>query len=40
MERIDDFIDRAITNRENEEILEEIAAEVNKFMEDRPLFAY
>ena len=40
MERIADFIDRAITNRENEEILEEIAAEVNKFMEDRPLFAY
>jgi len=40
MERIADFIDRAITNRENEEILEEIAAEVNRFMEDRPLFAY
>ena len=40
MERIGDFIDRAITNRDNDEVLEEIAEEVNKFMEDRPLFAY
>ena len=40
MERIADFIDRAITNRDNDEVLEEIAEEVNMFMEDRPLFAY
>ena len=40
MERIGDFIDCAITNRDNDEVLEEIAEEVNKFMEDRPLFAY
>ena len=40
MERIADFIDRAITHRANDEMLEEIADEVNRFMEDRPLFAY
>ena len=40
MERIADFIDRAITNRDNDEVLEEIAEEVNMFMEDKPLFAY
>ena len=40
MERIADFIDRAITHRTNDEMLEEIADEVNRFMEDRPLFAY
>ena len=40
MERIADFIDRAITHRANDEMLEEIADEVNNFMENRPLFAY
>ena len=40
MERIADFIDRAIANYTNDEVLEEIAEEVNLFMEDRPLFAY
>jgi Glycine/serine hydroxymethyltransferase len=40
MERIADFIDRAIANHTNDEVLEEIAEEVNLFMEDRPLFAY
>ena len=40
MERIADFIDRAITHRANDEMLEEIADEVSRFMEDRPLFAY
>ena len=39
MERIADFIDRAITNHTNDEALEAIAEEVNLFMEDRPLFA-
>ena len=40
MVRIADFIDRAITNHTNDEVLEEIANEVNSFMEERPLFAY
>ena len=40
MERIADFIDRAIANYTNDEVLEEIAEEVKLFMEDRPLFAY
>ena len=40
MERIADFIDRAIANHTNDEVLEEIAEEVTLFMEDRPLFAY
>ena len=39
MQQIADFIDRAIVNRANDEVLEEIAEEVNKFMEDRPLFS-
>ena len=40
MERIADFIDRAISHHTDDEYLESIAEEVNLFMEDRPLFAY
>jgi glycine hydroxymethyltransferase len=38
MELIVDFIDRALINAANDEVLEEIADEVNDFMGERPLY--
>ncbi len=40
MEVIVDFIDRVITNYTNEDLLEEVADEVNEFMGERPMFVY
>jgi glycine hydroxymethyltransferase len=40
MDLIVDFIDRVILNHENEEVIEEIAAEVNQMMSERPIFVY
>ncbi|MDO4764390.1 MAG: serine hydroxymethyltransferase [Flavobacteriaceae bacterium] len=40
MQTIADFIDRAILNADNDHALEEIAHQVNDFMQNRPLFAY
>ena len=40
METIVDFIDRVITNYQNEDVLEQIADEVNAFMSDRPMFVF
>jgi len=40
METIVDFIDRVITNFEDEQILEQIADEVNDFMGERPIFVF
>jgi len=40
MEVIVDLIDRVILNHENEEVIEEIAAEVNQMMSERPIFVY
>lgn len=40
MELIVDLIDRVILNHENEEMIEEIAAEVNQMMSERPIFVY
>ena len=40
MEIVVDFIDRALTNAANDEVLEEIADEVNDFMSERPLFKW
>ena len=39
MQQIADFIDDAIQHASNDNYLEGIASEVNKFMEGRPLFA-
>lgn len=40
MEIIVDFIDRVITSYQNEDVLEQIADEVNAFMSDRPMFVF
>lgn len=40
MEQIVEFIDRVIQNHENEEMLEEIAQEVNDMMSKRPMFVW
>lgn len=40
MQTIANFIDQAILNADNDHALEEIAHQVNDFMQDRPLFAY
>ena len=40
METIVNFIDRVISNPEDEENLEAVAKEVNHLMQGRPLFAY
>jgi glycine hydroxymethyltransferase len=40
MELIVGLIDRVILNHENEEVIEEIAAEVNQMMSERPIFVY
>jgi glycine hydroxymethyltransferase len=40
MEPIVDFIDRVIMNIEDEKVIDEVRAEVNKFMEQFPMFAY
>ena len=40
MEIIADMIDRALTNHTNEEILEQIADEVNEMMGERAMFVY
>jgi glycine hydroxymethyltransferase len=40
MEPIVDFIDRVIMNIEDEKVIDEVRAEVNKFMELFPMFAY
>lgn len=39
MEAIANFIDRAITGNDNDEVLEQIASEVNAMMGERPLFS-
>ena len=40
METIVDFIDRVISNPEDQENIEAVAKDVNQLMEGRPLFAY
>ena len=40
MEAIVDLIDRAITNAANDELLEEMAEEVNDMMSERAIFVY
>ncbi|UYW02570.1 serine hydroxymethyltransferase [Flavobacterium agricola] len=40
MEVIVEFIDRALMNANNDEVLEQIGDEVTEFMGERPLFAY
>jgi glycine hydroxymethyltransferase len=40
MEPIVDFIDRVIMNIEDEKVIDAVRAEVNKFMEQFPMFAY
>ena len=40
METIVDFIDRVISNPEDQESIEAVTKEVNQLMEGRPLFAY
>jgi len=35
-----DFIDRVISNVENEEVIEQVRKEVNEMMSDRPMFAW
>ncbi len=40
METVVDFIDRVISNPENEKSIEAVAKDVNQFMEGRPLFDY
>lgn len=40
METIVDFIDRVISNPENEKSIEAVAKDVNQLMEGRPLFDY
>ncbi|MDI1255256.1 MAG: serine hydroxymethyltransferase [Flavobacterium sp.] len=40
MESIVDMIDRVLTNHTNEEIIEEIAAEVNEMMSERAIFVF
>lgn len=40
METVVDLIDRVIINHTNEEVLEEVAAQVNDLMGDRPIFVY
>lgn len=39
MEAIANFIDRAITGNDNDEVLEQIASDVNAMMGERPLFS-
>lgn len=40
METVVDLIDRVLMNRENEELLEEVADEVNQLMSERALFVF
>jgi glycine hydroxymethyltransferase len=40
METVVEFIDRVIQNHSNEEIIEEVANEVNDFMGERAIFVY
>ena len=40
MDTIVDFIDRVISNPEDQESIEAVAKDVNQLMEGRPLFAY
>lgn len=40
MPAIVDFIDKVISNVENEQIIADVRAEVNKMMSDRPMFAW
>lgn len=40
METIVDFIDKVIVDFENDNLLEEIADEVNQFMADKPMFVF
>jgi len=39
MEILATWIDKALTNHENEELLKEIKGEVKAFMKDYPLYA-
>ncbi|MBL0737471.1 serine hydroxymethyltransferase [Flavobacterium sp. GN10] len=40
METIVALIDKVLTNHTNEEVIEEVAEEVNELMSERPIFAY
>ena len=40
METVVDLIDRVLMNIDNEELLEQIAGEVNELMSERPLFVF
>ena len=40
METVVDLIDRVLMNIDNEELLEQIAEEVNELMSERPLFVF
>lgn len=40
MDTIVDFIDRVIMNFTNEEVIEQVAAEVNEMMGERPIFVF
>jgi len=40
MEIIVNLIDKVIKNHTNEEIIEEVASEVNEFMGERAIFVY
>jgi glycine hydroxymethyltransferase len=40
MDTIADLIDRVVTNIDNESIITEVGNEVEKMMQDRPLFTW
>jgi len=40
MSLVVELIDKVLSNFENEEILENVAEQVNEIMEDRPLFVW
>lgn len=40
METIVEFIDRVLMNRENADIVAQVADEVNEMMSDRAIFVY
>lgn len=40
MEKIVELIDRVLSDHENEEVLEQVADEVNEMMSERAIFVY
>ena len=40
METVVDLIDRVVMNHTNEEVIEEVADEVNAMMGERPIFVF